>query len=129
VTAVLLDTHALLWFVFDDPRLSSIAEATIADPRVTKLLSVTSLWEIVIKSQLGKLRLGMKLEDFLDVHVTGSEIELVALELGHLLGYHSLPLAHRDPFDRMLVAQAGALGVPVLTADPAFALFDVKVIW
>jgi PIN domain nuclease of toxin-antitoxin system len=129
VTAVLLDTHAFLWFVFDDPRLSSTAEATLGDPRVTKLLSVTSLWEIVIKSQLRKLRLGMGLEQFFEVYVTGSELELVALELGHLLGYHALPLAHRDPFDRMLVAQARALRVPVLTADPAFAPYDVKVIW
>jgi len=129
VTAALLDTHAFLWFVFDDPRLSAVAARTIEDRAVTKLLSVTSLWEIVIQRQLGKLDLGMELGSFFEDHVTNRELELVDLELGHLLAYEALPLAHRDPFDRLLVAQARVLGVPIVTADPSFARYEIKVVW
>jgi PIN domain nuclease of toxin-antitoxin system len=129
VTRVLLDTHALLWFVYDDDRLSSAAAATIADPDTEKMLGVGSLWEIVIKSQLGKLRLGMPVERFFTEHVHGRCLELVAVEPLHLLVYANLPLLHRDPFDRLLVAQARALGVAVVTGDPHFAPYGVDVIW
>ena len=129
MSAVLLDTHAFLWFVFDDPRLSDLAAATIEDQAVTKVLSVATLWEIAIKRQIGNRELGMELADFFDQHVTGRELELLDIELSHLLAYDALPLAHRDPFDRLLVAQAGALGVPILSADPAFSQYAVKIVW
>jgi PIN domain nuclease of toxin-antitoxin system len=129
VTRVLLDTHALLWYVYDDERLSSAAAAAIADPGSEKLLGVGSLWEIVIKSQLGKLRLGMPVEKFFAEHVHGRCLELVPVEPLHLLVYANLPLLHRDPFDRLLVAQARTLGVAVVTGDPRFAPYGVDVIW
>jgi PIN domain nuclease of toxin-antitoxin system len=129
VNQILLDTHAFLWFVFDDSRLSSSAAKTIEDARVTKLLSVVSLWEIVIKSQIGKLKLGMTLEDFFNRNVTKRELELVDIELRHLLAYDALPLVHRDPFDRLLAAKARVLNVPILSADSVFAHYDVKLVW
>jgi PIN domain nuclease of toxin-antitoxin system len=129
VRRVLLDTHAFLWFLYDDPRLSAIAGAAIADPGSTPLLSLVSLWEIVIKTQLGKLQLGMPVERFFAEHVHGRQVDLVGVDPFHLLAYANLPLLHRDPFDRLLVAQAMTLGVPVVTADPHFAPYGVDVIW
>ncbi len=129
MTRVLLDTHAFLWFVFDDPRLSERADAVISDPEVAKLLSVVSLWEVVIKQQLGKLRLGSDVATFFDRQVSGRLVEVVPLELGHLVAYDALPLVHRDPFDRALVAQARVEGVPLVTADARLAEYDVEVVW
>jgi PIN domain nuclease of toxin-antitoxin system len=126
---MLLDTHAFLWFVFDDPRLSLRAAETIEDARIAKLLSVVSLWEIVIKSQLGKLSLGMALSDFFDRYVTLREVELIDIELPHLLAYDALPLVHRDPFDRLLVAQARVANVPICSADSVFSQYDVELVW
>jgi PIN domain nuclease of toxin-antitoxin system len=129
VTSVLLDTHAFLWFIFDDPRLSNAAVNVIEDRSVSKLLSVMSLWEITIKHQIGKLKLGIPLGDFFDQHVTGRDLELLDIEIGHLLEYDSLPLIHRDPFDRLLVAQARVIDVPVVTADQNFSRYEVRVVW
>ena len=126
---VLLDTHALLWFLFDDPRLSPTASMTIENRRVAKLLSLVSLWEIVIKSQIGKINLGMELAVFFDQYVNKSELQLIDIELGHLLAYDALPLVHRDPFDRLLVAKAQVMNVPILSADPLLASYDIKTVW
>ena len=129
MSAVLLDTHAYLWFVFDDPRLSPQAADLIEDPTRAKLLSIVSVWEIVIKSQLGKLRLGMPLDDFVTRCIRERDLELVGVELPHLLVYGGLPLHHRDPFDRLLVAQAMTLSVPIVTGDGAFDDYGVDVLW
>jgi PIN domain nuclease of toxin-antitoxin system len=129
VKQVLLDTHALLWFVFDDARLSDTAAATIENERVTKLLSKASLWEITIKTQIGKLNLGMSLTDFFERFIINREIELIDIELGHLVVYQTLPLHHRDPFDRLLAAIARKLNIPIVSADSCFSKYDVKVIW
>lgn len=126
---ILLDTHAFLWFIFDDPRLSAKAAKIIEDRKISNLLSVVSLWEITIKSQLGKLHLGMKLEHFFTQYVSGREIELIDIELPHLLTYDGLPLFHRDPFDRLLVAKAIWMNIPILSADPVLASYDVQVVW
>lgn len=129
MSGVLLDTHAFLWFVFDDPRLSAPAEAAILDSGSEKLLSVGSLWEIVIKAQLGKLQLGMPVEELVDEHVTGRVLTLLAVDPPHLVRYSELPMHHRDPFDRLLVAQALSLDLPVVTGDPRFAPYGVDVLW
>lgn len=126
---VLLDTHAYLWFVYDDARLSEAAATNIADSNSAPLLSVVSLWEIVVKNQLGKLQLGMAVDRFFTEHVYGRRLDLVAIETRHLVEYSNLPLLHRDPFDRMIVAQALSLDVPVVTGDPWFAPYGVDVIW
>lgn len=129
MSRVLLDTHAFLWFVFDDPRLSAAAEAAILDSEAEKLLSVGSLWEIVIKTQLGKLRLGMSVEDFVDDHVTGRVLTLLPLEPPHLIRYADLPMHHRDPFDRLLAAQALSLDLPVVTGDSRLAPYGLEIVW
>jgi PIN domain nuclease of toxin-antitoxin system len=126
---LLLDTHAFLWFVFDDPRLTPAAAAVIEDPDVEKLLSIVSVWEIAIKEQIGRLSLGMPFPRFLEEHVVGTQLSLVPVELSHLLEYSALPLHHRDPFDRLLVSQALAEGIGVLTSDPSFAMYGVSTSW
>ena len=125
----LLDTHAFLWFVFDDPRLSSDAAELIADDAVEKHVSIAGLWEIVIKAQLGRLGLGTDVPTFLERHVARRKLGVVPLELEHLVVYGRLPLHHKDPFDRILIAQAEALGLPVVTSDPAFAAYRIKTVW
>ena len=129
MTGVLLDTHTYLWFVFDDPRLSRTATRKIENADVTKLLSVVSLWEIAIKAQIGKLRLGMSFAQFLDDYVTTRELDLVDIELSHLLAYDALPLEHRDPFDRLLIAQARVLKGPIVSANPALRKYKVQILW
>ncbi len=126
---LLLDTHALLWFVFDDPRMTDAAAARVEDPDVEKLLSVASIWEIAIKHQLGKLALGVGFRAFVDTHIMGVQLTPVAIDLPHLVRYSTLPLHHRDPFDRLLIAQAAVLDVPILTADRKFSAYPVSVLW
>ena len=126
---VLLDTHAFLWFVFDDPRLSAKAAATIESAEIEKHLSIASLWEITIKSQLNKLKLGMPLSEFFDAFVTEREIDVVNIDLYHLLAYEALPLHHRDPFDRLITATAQVMHVPIVSADPFLSKYDVSIIW
>lgn len=129
MTPLLLDTHAYLWFVFDDPRLSESAAAAISDPETEPILSVASLWEIAIKRQLGKLDLGMELTTFLREYVEARRVTVLTLELTHLVEYDRLPLLHRDPFDRLLVAQARVLGTPIVSADPNFQGYELKIVW
>ncbi len=126
---VLLDTHAFLWFVSGDSRLGEKAETLIADTGVTKHLSIASVWEIAIKSQLKKLTLGTDYDTFVREYITGRELELVPIELAHLSVYASLPLHHRDPFDRLIIAQAMAHEFPILTRDPNYADYDIDVVW
>ena len=126
---LLLDTHAFLWFVFDDRRLSGRAAGAIAQSDTEKLLSIASVWEIVIKAQLGRLRLGRATDEFLGEFVERRQVTVVPMELAHLRAYDRLPLVHRDPFDRLLVAQAQVLGVPIATSDAEIGRYDVDVVW
>ena len=125
---VLLDTHAFLWFVAGDERLSAAASDAIADAD-DALLSVASCWEIATKVSLGKLTLGSPVERFLPEQIAFNRLELLHLELPHTARIATLPWHHRDPFDRLLVAQALEQKVPVVSADPVFRQYGVKRIW
>lgn|SRR5262245_38669612 len=103
---LLLDTHALLWFVSNHPDLSPTAAQLISDPTNQKIVSIVSLWEITIKVSLGRLNLALPLADFINVHLTPGKVQLLQIEVLHLLKLESLPYHHRDPFDRLLAAQA-----------------------
>lgn len=129
MSVVLLDTNAFLWSVFEVERLSAKAATLFEDRAVTKVLSLVSLWEIVIKVQLGKLALGTTVRTFFDEQVLTRELELLPIEVEHLTAYHDLPLHHRDPFDRLLIAQAKVRDLPVVTADPVFSRYGVHVTW
>jgi len=129
VNRILLDTHAFLWFLFDDPRLSATAAAAIEDSGTRNELRAASLRDIAIKAKLGKLRLGMSFPVFLAGFVEGRDLDILGIELGDLRYYDNLPLLHRDPFDRLLIAQAQNAGMPIVTRAPAFARSSVACIW
>lgn len=129
MSRLLLDTHAFLWFVFDDERLSETIAASITDPAIEKILSIASLWEIAIKVSLGKLELGTSLDRFFATEIEGRDLALLAITNAHLIRVAGLPFHHRDPFDRLIIAQAAIEGLPIATGDPRFAPYGVMVAW
>ena len=127
--ALLLDTHAFLWWISDDPRLSSRASAIIKDGNNKLFLSAASGWEIVIKVRLGRLTLPEPLETFVPEQMALNAIEGLPIQMSHALHVYTLPDHHRDPFDRMLVAQAQLENLPILSADPQISLYAVETVW
>lgn len=126
---VLLDTHAFLWWIANDPRLSSGARRLMGDPGTELLLSAASAWEIGIKSSLGRLNVSGDLQAFMTEQLRLNGIQVLPIHMTHALRASTLPQHHRDPFDRMLVAQGQVEGVPILTADPNIARYEVAVVW
>lgn len=126
---ILLDTHALLWFVEGSPNLSARAHALIDDPTNQKVVSLISLWEIAIKHSLGRLALSLPLNQYIATHLTPSKVEQLTLEVPHLLTFAQLSWHHRDPFDRMLVAQAITEKIPLISADTALDAYPVQRLW
>ena len=122
---VLLDTHAVLWWLSDDQALSEAARAAIANPENEPLISVASLWEIAIKRSLGRL----ETPDDLPATIEAEGFAWLAVGRHHAWSVSALPLHHRDPFDRLLIAQALADGLPVITTDPHFDAYGVEVLW
>jgi PIN domain nuclease of toxin-antitoxin system len=122
---LLLDTNAFIWWRDGSPRLSQRARDQIGDPDNDIAVSVTSLWEITIKRTLGKLRF---LQDFEEV-LAEEGFDLLPIGYRHLRALADLPLHHRDPFDRLLIAQALAERVPIATADRSFAVYGVELLW
>src|SRR5947209_10988460 len=116
---LLLDTHSFLWFAEDDPRLSATARALIEDAANEVLLSLGSVWEIAIKVSRGKLQLDQPLLTLVQQEVRLDGMVLLAITLDHLAVVSTLPFHHRDPFDRLLVAQAQVEAVPLVSVDTA----------
>jgi len=126
---ILLDSHALIWWLSDDPRLSSVARALIADVSNTVLVSSASAWELSTKVRLGKLTDAAGVIPRLpDVLLERGMTEL-PVTVAHAVEAGSLPGPHRDPFDRMLIAQSRIEQVPVVAIDPVFQSYAVDVIW
>ena len=125
----LLDTHTFLWWALDDPHLSPRCRQIIADADNTIYVSVASAWEIAIKVQIGKLALPELPEPYVTSRVALNGLQVLPINLSHALHVYSLPLLHRDPFDRILVAQSQLENLPVLTTDPLIAQYGVQVIW
>jgi len=126
---VLLDTHAFLWWTTDDARLSERARAAIADGRNEVFFSAASGWEIAIKAGLGRLEVPEDLEAFVTEQLSKNAFRMLPVHLGHALRVRALPGHHRDPFDRLLVAQSILEGLPILSADPQVAFYPVEVVW
>jgi PIN domain nuclease of toxin-antitoxin system len=125
VTRLLVDTHALLWWLTDDPALSAAARDAIADPADEPLVSSASVWEIAIKRAIGKITAPDDLVDRISDSGFGS-LPVTATHAWHL---RDLPLHHRDPFDRILVAQALVERLAVVTSDARFADYGVDARW
>ena len=125
----LLDTHALLWWLFDDPKLSQQARATIAQPAHEILVSAASAWEISTKHRLGKLPEAGDIVDQFLTYIQKARFTALNVSVDHALLAGRLSGPHRDPFDRMLIAQARILNVPIVTTDPVFGAYGVVVVW
>lgn len=121
---ILLDTHMVLWWLADDSRLSKRARALIADPANTLTVSAATSWEIAIKQALGKITIDGRLEDAIDAQGFG----MLPVTFRHAAETLMLPEIHRDPFDRMLVAQARVESLPLLTIDPHILQYPANVI-
>jgi PIN domain nuclease of toxin-antitoxin system len=126
---VLLDTHTFLWWIIDSPRLSALAREVIRDSDNELFFSAASGWEIAIKAQLGRLQLPDNLEQFIADQLSLNTILALPIQLRHALHVYTLPRHHRDPFDRMLVAQSQIEKLPILTTDSQIAQYEVKIIW
>jgi PIN domain nuclease of toxin-antitoxin system len=122
---LLLDTHAALWLLADDPRLSKRAVTLVTDPRNDVILSAVVVWEVAIKRSLGKLDAP---DGFADMLVDAGADPL-PINLDHAHAVRELPWHHRDPFDRLLVAQAQHERVSILSGDERLAAYGVRVAW
>lgn len=126
---VLLDTHAFLWFIMGDARLSERARVVIESTSNERLLSVASAWEMAIKSSLGKLKLTGPLGELLNAQMLANDVTLLPVSLKHVDALARLPFHHRDPFDRMMIAQAIEEHVPFVSADEVVPAYGVERIW
>lgn len=124
---ILLDTHTLLWGLGDADRLSARARQAIAVSE--RFWSLASIWEVLIKVRSGKLRMPHPVGDYLTSQMSANGVSLLPVRLEHVLRIEELPLHHRNPFDRMLIAQSMEEKLPIVTADPQFERYDVELIW
>jgi len=126
---ILIDTHTFLWFVTEDSKLSDRAFQTIEDEANDVILSITSLWEIAIKFSIGKLKLHKPFQEFVDEQIQTNDFQLLTIEPTHINIVAGLPLHHRDPFDRILIAQGMVEGLPIISADKVFDAYGVTRLW
>jgi PIN domain nuclease of toxin-antitoxin system len=126
---LLLDTHTFLWFIAADPHLSAPARTVIEDGGNEVYLSVASLWEMAIKVSLGKLTLGQPFDVLIPDQLARNSIELLGITVAHTAQVVTLPFHHRDPFDRLLIAQALVGSIPIVGADAVFDAYGVTRIW
>jgi len=123
---VVLDTHTFLWFIDGDAALSPYARQLIEDRTNERLLSIASLWEMAIKVSLRRLTLRLSFTDLVTEHVYGNAIELLEIRPNHLDILTTLPFHHKDPFDRMIIAQGQAENIPIVSRDPAFDDYAIR---
>jgi PIN domain nuclease of toxin-antitoxin system len=125
---LLLDTHSLLWWVDGGGELSDAQMDAIGKPGNQVLVSIASAWEMAIKSSLGKLKLSVPVADYLTRHLAANRFQLLPITLEHAARVETLAFHHRDPFDRLLVAQAEVERIALLSSDPVFTRYGVKLL-
>jgi PIN domain nuclease of toxin-antitoxin system len=125
----LLDTHAFLWFVLNDSKLSLTAKTTIEVASNQILVSPANYWEIAIKISCGKYRLNDSFEAFWEKGMNENQIAVLPITLNHTAQLLDMPYHHKDPFDRLLIAQALAEGIPLVSSDARFDAYSVQRIW
>ena len=126
---LLLDTHTLLWFALTDPQLSGTATSLIIDPDNEKLVSPASYWEIAIKISIKKYALSKPYEIFMDEAIDKNGFGYLHIEPKHTAALTRLPFHHKDPFDRLLIAQAIIEGIPIISGDTVLDSYPVKRLW
>jgi PIN domain nuclease of toxin-antitoxin system len=125
---LLLDTHAFIWWDSDPSLLSAPALAALRDPANEVWLSVVSVWEMVIKAPLGKLTLRLPLADIISQQQANG-LQILPVSLAHTLAVEGLPAIHKDPFDRLLIAQANVEGAELVCADQLIRQYPVRILW
>ena len=126
---LLLDTHAFLWFVLNDTSLSTVARSLISDPQNDVLISPATYWEVAIKVSIGKYQLPGPFADFMSEQIARNDLTILPITVGHAAVVALLPFHHKDPFDRLLIAQAIVENIPVLSVDAAFDPYPVIRLW
>ena len=126
---ILLDTHAFRWWVADDPQISTNAKDIISNPDNEVYFSVVSAWEIIIKVGTGKLSLSESPETYIPSRIASNQFEILPVQISHILRINSLPNLHKDPFDRLLIAQSLVKNLSLITVDNAIVQYPVKTIW
>lgn len=126
---LLLDTHAFIYWTIRTDRLSPLALSLMQDPGNELFLSLVSLWEMQLKTRLGKLQFPLPLAQIVDEQQHLNGLRLLPLEPAHIYALDQLPFHHKDPFDRLLIAQAVTEHLPILSADHVFPSYPVQVIW
>ena len=126
---LLLDAHVLLWYFSGDPRLSPRCQAVLDDDGNSKWVSIASLWEIAIKVGLGKIQLGQPFDQLFPTLLRKNQINVLTISTGHVSRLLTLPGIHKDPFDRILVAQAASESLMIVTVDANIAKYPISVFW
>ncbi len=126
---LLLDTHAFLWFILDDPQLSAAAKAAIEDPANVVEISPASYWEIAIKIGLKKYSLPQPYQQFMESQIATNDFQVLHIEPRHTSALTTMPPHHKDPFDRLLVAQALVEGIPLVSVDPDLDKYLITRLW
>ncbi len=126
---LLLDTHTFIWWDSEPAKLSSQAIILCQDQQNSLMLSVASVWEMQIKLQLRKLKLTLPLAELLESQQQMNHLEILPVLLSHVLALQHLPTHHKDPFDRLLIAQANTEDVVIVSNDPMFPKYTDKVVW
>ena len=126
---LLLDTHAFIWWDSAPDKLSPQVLRLCQDPTNEMILSVASVWEMQIKMQLGKLKLKLPLAEIIKGQQQTNNIQTLPITLAHTLALDELPMHHKDPFDRLLIAQANVEEAVLVSRDKIFAQYPVKLLW
>jgi PIN domain nuclease of toxin-antitoxin system len=126
---LLLDTHAMYWYIEGDPQLSVTAQTLIQDASNEILISPASYWEIAIKISVGKWKLNRTYEEFLDTAINKYGFHVLPILPAHTAKVMGLPFHHKDPFDRLLVAQVMVEGIPIVSNDPALDAYGITRLW
>lgn len=126
---LLLDTHSFLWFVLNDPRLSDLAKSHIEDPSNDVFISPAGFWEIAIKVSLRKLDLLVPYDSFMQRGIVDNDFEILPIEPRHTSLLTTLPFHHKDPFDRILVAQSLVEAVAIVSGDVVLDAYGATRIW
>ncbi len=125
---LLLDTHVFIWWADQPEKLSQATLSALEDETNVLILSVVSVWEMQIKIQLGKLKLNLPLKELVESQQEANDLQLLSMELAHALALDSLPLHHKDPFDRLLIAQSIEEDATLVSADSEFSAYPVKLL-
>lgn len=126
---LLLDTHTFIWWANEPEKLSEKVLAACQDNSNTLILSVVSAWEMQIKMQLGKLKVSRPIEELIKIQQQTNSLQVLPIELTHVMSLSNLPAHHKDPFDRLLIAQANIEVATLVSVDPVFSSYGVQVLW